>query len=184
MKRSFAVLLLIGIALSVPASANATLPSGENSVTGTGTTAGLYQDISVDAHTDASGANPTGTVAFTVLDLLSVSGPVTCLVVDGNAATIGFTDPMFGPLIVEVVDNGAAGTPPDTFLPVSNSTTCGAPSGIAGAPLRSGDFVVHHIPALTTKAQCRAGGWRTYDDPTGQPFKNEGACVRFVRHRS
>lgn len=33
----------------------------------------------------------------------------------------------------------------------------------------------------TSKAQCKKGGWKTFDNP---PFKNQGQCVSYVNHHS
>ena len=90
---------------------------------GGSTTDGFFTAISVDAHSDPSGANQGGTVSFTVVSAFNVSGPVTCLAVDGNHAVIGFNDVTsgLGPVTVEVVDNGSSGTPPDTFFAESDA---------------------------------------------------------------
>jgi len=41
------------------------------------------------------------------------------------------------------------------------------------------DFEKHTVP--TDKEQCKNGGWKTFNPPTG-PFKNQGACVSYVEH--
>jgi hypothetical protein len=43
----------------------------------------------------------------------------------------------------------------------------------------TGDIVVTdaHPPLLTSKDQCRDGGWRNFP-----PFKNQGQCIAFVNH--
>jgi hypothetical protein len=160
--------------------------SGENSVTGSGATAnGFFTNIVVDAHSDPSGANVSGSVSFTVLNSFNVGGPVTCLGIDGNRAVIGFNDVMFGfgPITVEVVDNGPTGTPPDTFFADPGTTDClSNPTLSDGGPLGSGDLVITQVPPLTSKEQCMKGGWRDFTDDNGQPFKNQGACVKFVNH--
>jgi hypothetical protein len=176
---SMAVLVAMML-LSVPA-ALAQGP-GENSVTGTGATAdGFFTNILVDAHSDSSG-NVSGTVSFTV-PVGVVSGPVTCLAIDGNRALIGFNDVTqgIGGNTVAIVDNGPSGTPPDTFLAAPLATDCVDPPAFnVGGPLGSGDFVVSEIPPLTSKDQCEHGGWRNFTDDQGQPFKNQGACIKFV----
>jgi len=35
-------------------------------------------------------------------------------------------------------------------------------------------------PAPTSKAECKNGGWQTYADAGGNPFKNQGDCVSYV----
>jgi hypothetical protein len=158
--------------------------AAENAVTGGGSTAdGFFTGIAVDAHSDASAANAGGTVSFKLLGLFNVSGPVTCLAINGNRAVIGFNDVTsgFGPSTVEVVDNGSTGTPPDTFSADLVPTDClSGPSLAAGLPLGSGDLVVVGAPPLTSREQCKLGGWQHLTDHEGQPFKNQGACIQFV----
>lgn len=82
--------------------------------------AGIVQDISIDARSDALGGNASGTVSFRLVsppgDLLA-SGPVACLAVDGTHAVISFNETVigFGTLTMEVIDNGPVGSPPDRF---------------------------------------------------------------------
>ena len=38
--------------------------------------------------------------------------------------------------------------------------------------------VVANTPS--TKGDCRKGGWRTFTDDEGTPFRNQGDCVSFV----
>jgi hypothetical protein len=50
--------------------------------------------LRIDAHSDPSGENPTGSASFVSLDfgLVLASGPVTRLEVTGNSAIVGFDD--------------------------------------------------------------------------------------------
>jgi hypothetical protein len=41
-------------------------------------------------------------------------------------------------------------------------------------------LVVETGPTPATKADCKRGGWRQLANDQGQPFRNQGACVRFV----
>lgn len=134
--------------------------------------------VFVDAHSDASGGNPSGTVDV-FLDASIFTGPVTCLVVTGNRAIIGFEDASDGHVTAEVVDNSATGSP-DTFAVFSGTTGCSPVS--EPFPLVSGDLVVHDAVPLTSKDQCKHGGWRNFTDDKGNPFKNKRQCIKFVRH--
>ncbi len=161
--------------------------AGESSVTGTGATAdGVFSTIVVDAHAGPGGVDPNGTVSFSVQNTFTVAGPVTCLAVDGNRAVIGFNDVSagFGPITVEIVDNGPNGTPPDSFDAAPSPTSCTGPTGVSPRPLGSGDFVVRETPPLTSKDQCKDGGWRNFTDDHGQTFTNQGQCIRFVVARN
>ena len=136
--------------------------------------------VSIDAHSDASGTNPSGTVDVFFPGFGSVfKGPVTCLLVTGNRAIIGFEDALNGHVTAEVVDNSATSSP-DTFALVLGATGCSPVS--SPFPLVSGDFVVHDAVPLTSKDQCKDGGWRDFTDDQGQPFENQGECIAFVLH--
>ena len=104
---------------------------------------------------------------------------MTCLVVTGNRAIIGFEDASDGHVTAEVVDN--ATDSPDTFAVVLGATGC-SPVGTSPFPLVSGNFVVHDAVPLTSKDQCKDGGWRDFTDDEGQPFENQGDCIAFVLH--
>ena len=36
------------------------------------------------------------------------------------------------------------------------------------------------LPTPTSKDQCKNGGWRTFTDDAGAPFRNQGQCVAFT----
>jgi hypothetical protein len=136
--------------------------------------------VFIDAHSDASGGNPGGTVDVFVPSSGSIfNGPVTCLVVTDNRAIIGFEDASDGHVTAEVVDNSATGGP-DTFAVILGQTGCAPVS--EPFPLVSGDFVVHDALPLTSKDQCKDGGWRDFTDDQGRPFDNQGECIGFVQH--
>jgi hypothetical protein len=139
--------------------------------------------VSVDAHSDASGGNPSGTftIFFAPDGAVLFGGPVSCLLVTGNTAIIGFEDAREGHLISEVVDNTAAGSP-DTIGLVPSATGCPLGSSPSALPLVSGDLVVHDALPLTSKNQCKGAGWRDFTDDEGKPFENQGECIAFVVH--
>jgi hypothetical protein len=189
-----AVLVAFGLLLLFAVSASEALAQWptQDSVSGTGSAVGTghFTDIVVDAHSGPGGANPSGTVSFQVFiegvdGFVLLTGPVTCLAVDGNRALLGFTDigpAMVGPSTVEIVDNESTGLP-DTFFTRIAFTDClsDPPPGslFFGGSLYEGDFVVRE--ALTTRGQCMKGGWRDYNDEHGQLFfKNQGDCIQFV----
>jgi hypothetical protein len=148
----------------------------------------------LDVHSGPSGENPTGLVAWwDRVDL--VRGPVTCLNVTGNRATIGFAN-QEGPLtdvvkggFIYVEDNGTPGVGKDnvagrydtTAVPtVCPPNTIVYRTGDDGDTVTSGELTVHDEPALPTrKAQCRNGGWRAFG-----VFSNQGDCISFVRHQA
>src|SRR5262249_15114540 len=97
---------------------------------------------------------------------------------------IGFDDTTgpFGSLTVHVVDNGASG---DVFgaLPDTPTDCVHPPAGIGSTDqvLVSGDLTVRDEPALTSRSQCRNGGWRRFRTVEGAPaFASEGKCIAFV----
>lgn len=140
--------------------------------------------VSIDAHSEASGGNPSGTVSIFIRSTEPplFSGPVTCVVVTGNVAVVGFDDAVEGHLIAQVVDNSATGSP-DTVGLVPAAPGCSLGNGIQASPLVSGDIVVHDALPLTSKDQCKLGGWRDFTDDQGRPFANQGQCIAFlVRH--
>ena len=97
------------VALAVPAQGAVAPRTPPQDLVIGGGNAGFIQDISIDARSDALGGNASGTVSFRVpLVGLAVSGPVTCLAVDGTQAVIGFTDTsgILGAATVVIVDRG------------------------------------------------------------------------------
>lgn len=144
-----------------------------------------FVEFTFDAHSGPSGENPTGTVWFDALLADFGRLPVTCLAVSGSRAGIvlefpGATPPTPAGVVMAVEDNGAG---PDglnwTFVDLL-PTTCTPPAGPVIGPIVTGDIVVTDArPSPTTKDHCKHGGWRTFG-----VFKNQGDCVRFVRHRA
>jgi hypothetical protein len=137
-----------------------------------------FTEIAINATSDPSGGNPTGRVTFAIVFSpgvgFPVDGPVTCLSVSGNTATINVQDQAFGfgIVTVHVVDE------PDSFVagPVGRAPTdCSPPIGWIDIPLSGGDVAIRDaLPLPTSKDQCKRGGWREYG------FKNQGECVSFV----
>jgi hypothetical protein len=169
------LILVAGLAAAFPSAAFAQVPR-QDSVTSTPGVAGSFSVTTLNATSGPSGENPSGQVAFSVFGFLQVGGPVTCLAVSGNTATLNIQDQQggFGIVTVQVSDNQ-----PDTFdaVPIGRTPTdCSplAPSGLGGP--YSGDIVIVDAPPLpTSKDQCKDGGWQTYG-----VFKNQGDCVSFV----
>jgi hypothetical protein len=169
------MLLVPGAAAQVPTQDSVILTGGPAPV-------GPFIVHELNATSGPSGENPTGQVRFGLLPgaEVEVGGPVTCLAVRGNTATINFQDqigfPDFGLVTVQVVDGQ-----PDTFdanvSPNRAPTDCAPlpPSGFGG-PLGQGNITIVDAPPLpTTAEQCKNGGWRNFPG-----FKNQGDCVSFV----
>jgi hypothetical protein len=148
----------------------------------------LTFDIVIDAHSDASGGNPSGIVTLRIVagaPEFVFSGPVTCLVLSGNAAIIGWDDVTSGfpgHRIIDVVDNAATGALDVVAFAEIGTAACDVGSRGPDVTLVSGDFVVHDAVPLTSKDQCKDGGWRDFSDDQGQPFDNQGDCIAFVQH--
>jgi hypothetical protein len=130
-----------------------------------------------DAHSGPSGENPRGSVTITIDGAVFLTGPVTCLTVTGNRATVGVEFPGFGSFLTFLEDNAGAGTSDRFgFQPVGTAPTA-CPVGAATNPV-DGNFVVHDAVLPTSKEQCKNGGWRNFPG-----FKNEGDCLSFVATR-
>src|SRR5690349_12420023 len=174
---------LIGVAFSWSAIAIAAPPPSDpspgDSVSLTQGPATFGDGFTIDelsATSGPSGENPSGEVRFGASSF-SDFGPVTCLTVSGNVATLNFESQFIfvGQIVtVRVVDDD-----PDTIsiLPLGRAATdCSSPPTINVNPLTSGDITVADAqPVPTTVAQCKKGGWRQFG------FKNQGQCIRFVK---
>ena len=187
--------VLVAVAMVTGFAAPANAAPAEDFVVGAGVIeiphplvpgARLQIDISVDAHSGASGEDPTGTVLVTlpVAGLTLYSGPVTCLVVTANTAFVGIEDPVTGPVIFEVVDNGATGAPDTIGLIDADVPGCAPGFHPVPDPLVAGDLEVHDSLPLTSKDQCKHGGWVNLTDDVGQPFASQGQCIAFVQPTS
>jgi hypothetical protein len=155
----------------------------------------------IDVHSGPSGESPTGTASWSPGGgggNFSTASVITCLVVTGRTAVIGFSgtnryldSPIAG--LLRVVDGGGPDSAQDTFEwaetggefgepPIPGPTDCSSyPSSfdlVFGPPIVNvqGDLVVTDSqPSPTSKAQCKNGGWQTYG-----VFKNQGDCISFV----
>ena len=187
MRRSIlAVAVAVAAVMALPGASGAQAPPTQDSVVLTGGPGVVSSpsagppviDLEINATSGPSGENPTGHAQFRVLDTtFYVRGPVTCLRVSGNTATINFQDTVnsLGVVTMQVVDNN-----PDTFQSAPGlraSTDCSPlppDLGIVG-PLSTGDIVVVDAPPLpTTVGQCLHGGYAQFG------FRNVGQCVVFV----
>jgi hypothetical protein len=179
-RRTLFVSAVIGAVLALPGVAGAQTPTHDSvTLTGGPGQANFFSAITISATSGPSGENPTGRVSFTALGRVNIGGPVTCLAVRGNSATINIQDPSFGIFTVQVVDNQ-----PDSFdalLVVGRAATDCSPVAptTVGGPLSIGDILVVDAPPLpTSKQQCKHGGWAQYG------FKNQGQCIKFVTHQA
>jgi hypothetical protein len=175
---------IVGAALALPgiSSAAPPAPTFQDSVSLTATPAFTsgFNIEAINATSGPSGENPSGQLDFFVFPDTSVvfhiQGPVTCLSVSGNSATINVQDQIqtfFGIVTVQVVDDQ-----PDIFdSPVIGRapTDCSPASftGLAG-PLLSGDITVVDAQVPTTRGQCLNDGWKQFG------FANQGLCLAFV----
>jgi hypothetical protein len=145
------------------------------------TTFPVFRIDEVNVTSGPNGENPIGQVAFQVFIrgiVIEIDGPVTCLAVRGNTATMNVEDQVTfaGSIItVEVVDDQ-----PDTFGASDLGRT---PSGCSPAvidagfrqALANGDIaVVDAQSPPASKDDCRDRGW----EPFG--FANQGQCIAFV----
>jgi hypothetical protein len=169
--------LVVGLAAAFPSAASSQVPLQDSvSLTGTAVTT-FFTVTTLCATSGPSGENPSGQVEFSVLGVLQLGGPVTCLAVSSNTATLNFQDEQggFGIVTVQVTDNQ-----PDTFdsEPIGRTATdCSPlPPSELGGPITSGDITVVDAPPLpTSKDQCKNGGWQIYG------FKNQGDCFKHLR---
>jgi hypothetical protein len=168
----------LAVGLAWPGVSGAQTPTQDSVVlTGAPAQAGQFTVRVIDATSGPSGENPTGEVRFDIFGFINLGGPVTCLAVSGNTATINVEDQVFGfgVVTVQVLDGQ-----PDTFdsFPAGRAPTDCSPLPPVpfGGPVSGGDIVVVDAPPLpTSKAQCKEGGWRNFGI-----FKNQGDCVSFV----
>jgi hypothetical protein len=150
-------------------------PTQDSVVLTSGPAVAGFTISTLNATSGPSGENPTGRVDFAGFPFHDM-GPVTCLAVSGNSATLNFSDEIGifsgNILTVEVVDND-----PDAFrpLPLFRAPTDCSPPSVDLLPLSSGDITVTDAqPLPTSKDQCQKGGYAQFG------FKNLGGCVAFV----
>ena len=156
----------------------------------------FFHTAQIEARSGPQGENPTGFVGVSSRGGRFASvGPVTCLTVTGNRATIGFENLLFDPggeienrnrgLFVFVEDNGTSGDkiaargldappticPPNTFVYTLEDT------------VERGVLTVHDAKSPpppqprrpTSKEQCKNGGYKAFG------FKSPGQCVAFAQ---
>jgi hypothetical protein len=180
-RKAILITAISGVVLALPAvsSAAQTPPlTGQDSVTLTERPATFGNGDTIEeltATSGPSGENPIGAVRLGAPSF-SDFGPVTCLAVSGNSATLNFESQfLVGQIVtVRVVDDN-----PDTIsiLVLGRAADdCSPPPAINVTPLTSGDIaVVDAQPPPTAIGQCRKSGWKQFG------FKNQGQCVRFVK---
>jgi hypothetical protein len=123
-----------------------------------------------DAHSGPSGENPSGS-AFWIDRSLTFGGPVTCLTVTGNRATIGFENHKdfaqdFKGGFVFVEDGGSPGPGQDSArggIALDAPTVCPPNTEIFTEfnAVTTGDLIVTDAPPATY-SQCRRAGWVKY----------------------
>jgi hypothetical protein len=139
----------------------------------------------VNAFSGPSGEDPGGTVSFSSIFVEEpVTGPVTCLDVEGNTATMTVEGPFPGFLgllgfQVTVVDNGGSGLDRFQYFPIvpENGEFIDCHLGsIAdfGGPLDGRAEVFDAPPGPSSKDDCRNGGYARFG------FRNQGQCLSFV----
>ena len=185
---------IVGAALALPSASSAASTPTQDSVTlsgGPATASNAINDFVIydlNATSGPSGENATGHVTMDAstsdhMITYHLDGAVTCLAVNGNQASINFTDPnlsFFGVLRIQVVDGQ-----PDTFTSfpeldnISASDCTPIVFGPGNGQVMNGDIsVVDAQPSPTTKDQCKGDGWKQFG------FKNQGQCIKFVNHGS
>jgi hypothetical protein len=173
----------LALALGAPAASAAPAPAGDSvtGVAGNGEGRDFIQ-FTFDAHSGASGENPTGTVTFD--SLLFHSGPlaISCLSVSGKRASMVAVAPpsSIAGLVISVEDAGPGpgGEKVDWHTVSSLPPDCPVPSQIFDGT-ESGDIVVTDAPPPPTAyAQCRQAGWVKYG------FASHAACIGYVHERA
>ena len=182
---------IVAAALALPSASSAAPTPTQDSVTLSGgpatvSTVNDFVIYDLNATSGPSGENATGHVTMDATVLATnpftfhLDGAVTCLAVNGNQASINFTDPNhpeFGALRVQVVDGQ-----PDLFTSTPSggnfsASDCTPTSVPPYGQVMNGDIsVVDAQPSPRTKDQCKSGGWAQFG------FKNQGQCIAFVNH--
>jgi hypothetical protein len=177
--KSFISATVMALGLLVVPAAMAQTPT-RDSVTGSGHGGSSSIDaysFRIDAHSGPSGESPGGTASFTPLRFGTFEGPISCLVVSANTATLNFVvfDPftaqvhVFTFTVVDLPTGDLFGSRVDVRAPTDcTPLTSTDPSAVADI------VVVDAAPLPASKDECKNGGWRIFT------FKNEGDCVSFV----
>jgi hypothetical protein len=181
---------IVGAALALPSASSAAPTPTQDSVTlfggpATVSTVNDFVIYGLAATSGPSGENATGHVTMDVSIIATnpftyhLDGAVTCLAVNGNQASINFTDPNnseFGVMRIQVVDGQPdtfTSTPEFDLISASDCTPMTAlppPGQVVNGDIK----VVDAQPSPTTKDQCKGDGWKQF------VFKNQGLCLAFV----
>ena len=143
-------------------------------------------DVHVDAFSGPSGENPGGQASWnSIFITVPVSGPVTCLDVAGNTATMTVAGPFpsFPAVLaftVKLVDNGGSGRDLFRYFPVvaelPEYLDCrSSPPTDFGGPLTGRAEVFDAPVPPSSKRQCRHGGFAQFG------FRSQRQCIRFVK---
>jgi hypothetical protein len=173
-------LLAVGVALTVLVAPTATAQTPtQDSVTGSGgiiAPSFAFFEFELDARSGPSGEAPTGLVLIDPVQFAPFEGPVTCLAVSGNAATLNFVVVDLALVVTVTVIDSPTGDRIDVTAAGRSPDDCSRVPNRVGALVGSGDIVVTDVrPLPRTKDECINGGWRSYGI-----FKNQGDCVSFV----
>jgi hypothetical protein len=181
---------IVGTVMALPSTSSAAppAPTFQASVSVTEAPAvfgGFYFVDELSATSGPNGENPTGEVAFNLGHQIFDAGPITCLAVSSNSATLNYVSARFFQIVTLHVVDDIPTRPPgfdDTFsgfLFLGRAPTDCSPTQEAGFGLGFGDItVVDAKPPPTTPGQCRNGGWEEFG------FNNEGLCIAYVRLNS
>ena len=164
-------------AVAVPA-ASAQTPAGD-SVTGSGTVGDTRADaffFQIDAHSGPTGENPTGSALIDPAILVDepFGGPITCLAVRANVATLNFEEPGSTSGVTLVATDSPTG---DQIAFVGGGrapTDCSPVTNPRNQPLNGGDIVVTDAQPPATYAQCRQAGW------VGYGYASHAQCIDAV----
>jgi hypothetical protein len=173
-------LVLAGaLAVSLVSTGAATAAPTQDSVTGSGSVNfdGRVTRFAIDARSGPSGENPVGSALFEFPEGGVISGPITCLAVDGRIAIFNVQDAseIFTFIVADPDDARFSDEIGGTFGRSASDCSSPVPLFIHGG-VRTGEIVVVDAPPLpVSTAQCKNGGWKTYG-----VFKNQGDCVSFV----
>ena len=108
MKRLLVAMIVVVMAVLVPAAAAQTPTQDSVSGTGVARTSGTDTtfDFEIDAHSGPSGeTRPQVTFRYTTDGSIFFNGPVTCLAVNGNFAILSVATPQFQAVGLEVTDS-------------------------------------------------------------------------------
>jgi hypothetical protein len=140
-----------------------------------------FTRFTFDAHSGASGENPTGTVVFDTLFGSFGALPVSCLTVSGKRASMVIDAPPHAGIAgfsLSVEDNGPGQDGFEWHILSSLPPDCPVSSAVLGG-IESGDIVVTDSPPPpTTYAQCRQARWVQYG------FASHIACIRYVHEHA